>query len=326
MVVLGISALSVGPMVLLGQGPALLARLFPFQRGLCHAYWAPNAWALAAALDKLLATLLGQTWRGRLAAGAAASPALRKLFVRAPSAGFGFHSLGGCPLAILPEPSPLLCALLSLLALLPSLWLLWRRPLLGFSAFLLALALANLSAFTFGYHVHEKAALGFLAPLLLLRVLEGTSGLSAPVLGPALGAAVDNLSIVVTYSMTPLLFGEQEKPLAYLLVALQAAAAPLLSAAAAGLVEPLPSRAPAVVLDRTMILPVSRLLAWGLLPLTVLREVLPLLLPRLEFLPLMVLSVYGATANGLLLLSLLTRTVFLADTFVTPGKEPGKTS
>lgn len=104
LIVAGTFALSFGPFVAAGQLPQLIARLFPFARGLCHAYWAPNVWALYAAADKALSTLLGR---------------------RGATASMTGGLVGAAEFAVLPQVGSAATALWTLAAMSPCLLRIW---------------------------------------------------------------------------------------------------------------------------------------------------------------------------------------------------------
>ncbi|OQS03246.1 dolichyl pyrophosphate Glc1Man9GlcNAc2 alpha-1,3-glucosyltransferase-like [Thraustotheca clavata] len=123
----------------------IASRLFPVQRGLCHAYWAPNVWALYAFTDKILATIFR---------------------IPSPVGTMSGGLVQEATFVVLPNIAPIVCALLTLLAMTPVLRDVYKYP--DPSLFMPALIYCMLCSYLFGYHVHEKAILQVTLPLGLV--------------------------------------------------------------------------------------------------------------------------------------------------------------
>jgi hypothetical protein len=112
--IVAIFACAFGPFAVWGQMEQVFRRLFPFSRGLCHAYWAPNVWAMYSFVDRLL--IYGTTY---------ISPYMATLTpTAAPRLGLKVDSeavnsvtrglVGDTSFAVLPDVVPLTCFLLTL--------------------------------------------------------------------------------------------------------------------------------------------------------------------------------------------------------------------
>ncbi|XP_031550038.1 probable dolichyl pyrophosphate Glc1Man9GlcNAc2 alpha-1,3-glucosyltransferase isoform X2 [Actinia tenebrosa] len=156
--VIFVFVLSFGPFILLNQLPQLFSRLFPFKRGLCHAYWAPNIWALYNVVDKAVA-IIGPK------AGLIHKHAVK---VQASMTG---GLVGQSQHLILPSVPPIATVILTLLSIMPALLRIWYRP-DGARGFLRCLTLCAYGSFLFGWHVHEKAVIMIIIPLSLLAVQD----------------------------------------------------------------------------------------------------------------------------------------------------------
>ena len=163
---------SLGPFLLMGQIPQLLSRLFPFTRGLNHAYWAPNAWALLTAADRVL---LQCQWMHAYLSRYSCLTCCDRIVVDAQRFGADFSVntsgvasssrglVGDTSFAVLPNVKPMHTFLITIIFQGVFLVKLWRTP--TYKSFLTALTLCGYTSFMFGWHVHEKAILLVLVPL-----------------------------------------------------------------------------------------------------------------------------------------------------------------
>lgn len=129
-----------GPFVLAGgwkQIGYVMGRLFPFQRGLVHSYWAPNFWALYFMADRILGIF-----------------GVNRQTVETINQGYS------STLKILPDVSAGITLILILIVSLPIYWFCFTRTWnnqITKSSFPQYVILSGLVFFFFGYHVHEKA-------------------------------------------------------------------------------------------------------------------------------------------------------------------------
>eukprot|EP00936_MAST-01D_sp_MAST-1D-sp1_P001232 g1232.t1 len=252
--------------LLRANGVQLFKRLFPFGRGLCHAYWAPNVWALYAGADK--AFVLLRRLRGASTTGDTefSGPSMTGGLVQQAS------------FSMLPQISAGTCLLLAILSMIPSLWALWSRGRPPARRFVAVLVHCGMASFMLGYHVHEKAILVPLVPLAVLVVGKHEQQVS----DTGFLALARRLFLVMgttgTFALFPLLFGPVECPTKVLLLVAYFAACTAYMRAGR-------------VLSK-----LEQLYLWGCVALFLYTIVLHGVIfgTRLPFLPLMVMSLYCA--------------------------------
>lgn len=179
--VIFVFGLSFGPFIY--HIPQILSRLFPFKRGLCHAYWAPNFWAIYNFVDKVLQTI---------------GTKLGLLRIPRTEASMTGGLVQQYDHAVLPSITPTMTIVLTVVTMIPALIKLWhlcadrRYRVLSFVRCMVVCATCS---FLFGWHVHEKAILMILVPLTFLSVLGDVDGKQFLI-----------LTTVGNYSLFPLLY------------------------------------------------------------------------------------------------------------------------
>lgn len=171
-IVIGIFTVCFGPFLL--QMPQVLSRLFPFSRGLTHAYWAPNFWAVYSTIDKLLTLLMLRLpfllqYLNRFTSIFPKNKKEIELLLKLSNNGTK-GLVQDVTFIMLPQITPRLTFVLTIfyqiLAVIPILF----DP--SFKRFIGSLTLCGMSSFLFGWHVHEKAILLIIIPFSFLVIFD----------------------------------------------------------------------------------------------------------------------------------------------------------
>eukprot|EP00668_Euglena_longa_P033584 GGOE01043173.1.p1 GENE.GGOE01043173.1~~GGOE01043173.1.p1 ORF type:complete len:542 (-),score=82.26 GGOE01043173.1:165-1763(-) len=201
--VLSIFFLSLAPWLLTGRIHDVVGRLFPFGRGLCHAYWAANAWAIYNVVDKAICFSLQRTLRPDMMCGQLSSR--------------GLVGTSGTVVAVshptLFDISPAISLTLVAASLSGLMVHIWTSRTMDTRQLVMTFSLSAYGFFMFGWHVHEKAMLMYVLPLSLLNMHADLAPLNW------------HLTILSTYALFPLLFRPQECLLKWLILATYSTAA-----------------------------------------------------------------------------------------------------
>ncbi|XP_014207617.1 probable dolichyl pyrophosphate Glc1Man9GlcNAc2 alpha-1,3-glucosyltransferase [Copidosoma floridanum] len=155
-IVIFVFCLAFGPFV--HQIPQVLSRLFPFKRGLVHSYWAANAWALYAGVDKILSVIWKKAgW-------------LDNIKVASMTGGLVQEE----SFTVLPTPTPLVTFLITFVMMVPALCVLFfkKEKHSNSKNFVRCVVICGLTSFMFSWHVHEKAILTAIIPLCVLSTID----------------------------------------------------------------------------------------------------------------------------------------------------------
>jgi len=212
-------ALSFGPFFAAGgivQIKQILARMFPFERGLTHAYWAPNFWALYNATDKVLLLIKKKVYGGPDISSVASLTG-------------GLVGLDQGTHQILFTVRPIVTIILSMgtsfvlsaIHVYRSRHIIYevesndRKNTLLMKTLLICTIHSSFANFLFAWHVHEKAILMVLIPVVLMTISKEGQIFIIDLEWMRLFAF---LNIVGTYSLFPLLFRPFETPIKWILL------------------------------------------------------------------------------------------------------------